>query len=118
MKELLNPYKRLIWNTNVITFNSWNDILRHDSSNFVITNSGLLYLNRLLGNLNYVQEMILDTRVEIDIETDEYDALKIKENSTMYNRNIQNQGYFQNQYDLTDTFDRIRLIYNCLKYFQ
>lgn len=68
INEMKNETKRLIWSDAVRSdFRDEEDLVNHGLSHLYISSAGLGYLNNLSTNIAYIQEVMLDTKVESEI---------------------------------------------------
>jgi hypothetical protein len=66
LNELMLKTKRLLWNDTVEEFRGPEDLLVHRRSLTSVSTRGLGYVRRTFTRVEYIQEVMLDTRVEAD----------------------------------------------------
>lgn len=65
INELKSETKRLIWSDSVrLSFQGESDLVSRGSSHLYLSSTGQGYFNNLIINIAYIQEVMLDTRVE------------------------------------------------------
>lgn len=66
INELKSEQKRLIWSDSVrMNFKNEEDLVSHGPTRLYITTTGEGYINYLSANIDYIQEVMLDTKVEV-----------------------------------------------------
>jgi energy-coupling factor transporter ATP-binding protein EcfA2 len=61
LNQMVNPTKRLIWTDGVFNFNTPDELIKSNKQKIYLSKAGIGYIEVLINELEYVQEMLLDT---------------------------------------------------------
>ena len=68
LNDLKSLHKRLIWSDGVrLNFDGEDDLVSRGSTRLYITTAGQGYTTNLISNIDYIQEVMLDTKVDSDV---------------------------------------------------
>ena len=111
INELKALNKRLIWSDSVkYDFKDENDLIEHGSTSLYISTAGLGYINSLIYDLNYIQEVMLDTKVPKSFFGEGWDYSQLYERLTLVYKFLQMLNTFDiveirsymSEYSITD----------------
>ena len=86
LNEMLLKPKRLLWSDAVREFTSQDDITRLSNSKLFIASAGHGYAKVLYKSVQYIQEVMFDTNVPIEIFGRGYDYRKLEDRLTLVSR--------------------------------